>query len=443
MSGAFYNEHDPQKAAWLRELIKGGLLAPGDVDERSVADVKPDELMGYTQCHFFAGIGVWGHALRSAGWGDGRPVWTGSCPCPSFSAAGKGEGFDDARHLWPAWFRLIRECRPLVIFGEQVDAAIGHGWLDLVGMDLEGEGYAVAAAVLPAASVGAPHKRNRLYFCAHAKCGTAERERFDVGAAPRSPESATQERQRLRDDAGTGQDTGRSPHAHGRQSCDGDVQRGGEYGLFAADCGTGEHGHAESIGRSGRSDHEDGGGRQLALGHAGAAGQCSAPAHGGLRIAGSASGSAGYAAQPNEAERGLYADFTGCEAQRDSPDRTRQCDEVGLRSATCQPDQPLGAGLEGHFGDVRDWRGPGWLDPLTARSVAAAGATRGFWADCDWWYGRDGKWRPIGPRIQPLAHGATSRVVKLRGYGDAIVAPAAQAFIEAAMEAMENGRAAR
>jgi hypothetical protein len=69
---------------------------------------------------------------------------------------------------------------------------------------------------------------------------------------------------------------------------------------------------------------------------------------------------------------------------------------------------------------VPTWRGPGWLDPVTARSIAAAGATRGFWADCDWWYGRDEKYRPIGPGLQPLAHGAPARVVRLRGYGDAI-----------------------
>jgi hypothetical protein len=94
------------------------------------------------------------------------------------------------------------------------------------------------------------------------------------------------------------------------------------------------------------------------------------------------------------------------------------------------------ARLQGHFGNVRDWRGPGWLDPLTARSVAEAGATRGFWADCDWWYGRDDKFRPIGPGIQPLAHGVANRVVKLRGYGDAIVSEAAATFIAAYMEAV-------
>ena len=87
---AYYNEIDPYAAAWLRNLIAAGLIAPGDVDERSISDVKPSELTGYTQCHFFAGIGVWSHALRSARWPDDRPVWTGSCPCQPFSAAGKG-----------------------------------------------------------------------------------------------------------------------------------------------------------------------------------------------------------------------------------------------------------------------------------------------------------------------------------------------------------------
>jgi DNA (cytosine-5)-methyltransferase 1 len=77
---AYYNEIDPFAAAWLRELIKAKHIAPGDVDERSIEDVVPSELMGYTQCHFFAGIGVWSHALRCAGWTDDRPIWTGSCP---------------------------------------------------------------------------------------------------------------------------------------------------------------------------------------------------------------------------------------------------------------------------------------------------------------------------------------------------------------------------
>src|SRR5512139_3012827 len=117
---AYYNEHDKYAAAWLRELIVAGMIADGDVDERSVLDVRPDELTDYTQLRLFAGIGVWSYALRCAGWPDDRPVWTGSCPCQPFSAAGKRGGTADERHLWPAWHHLISICKPATVFGEQV-----------------------------------------------------------------------------------------------------------------------------------------------------------------------------------------------------------------------------------------------------------------------------------------------------------------------------------
>ena len=342
---AYYNEIDPFKAEVIREAIKAGVIAPGYVDERSIADVKATDLMGYTQCHFFAGGGFWSYVLRQAGWPDDRPVWTGSCPCPSFSSAGKGEGFADARHLWPEWFRLIRERRPATIFGEQVDAAIGHGWLDLVGMDLEDEGYALAAAVLPAASVGAPHKRNRLFFCANAGSRTSQR---DAGSILTAQEGFN--------GAGIAVD-GRMPVGH----CDG--------------------------------------------------------------------GTTGSGAQPLHTERRLV-NLDG-EDGRDGEDRGRQ--EAHSIAGTCGEICQCGDGarLEGYFGNVREWRGPGWLDPQQARSIAATGATRGFWADCDWWYGRDEKYRPAGPGIQPLAYGSPARVGRLRLYGDAICIPAAQAFIEA------------
>ena len=164
---AYYNEIDPYAAQWPRNLIAKGLIAPGDVDERSILEVRPDDLRGYDQCHFFAGIGGWSYALRLAGWPDDRPVWTGSCPCQPFSAAGKKRGSDDERHLWPAFFNLIRERRPASIFGEQVAGAAGLAWLDHVCADLEGAAYAAAAAALPACSVGAHQRRERLFWVAH------------------------------------------------------------------------------------------------------------------------------------------------------------------------------------------------------------------------------------------------------------------------------------
>ena len=161
---AYYNEHDPFAAAWLKELIKAGQIVPGEVDERSIEDVLPSDLRRFTQCHFFAGIGVWSYALRCAGWPDDRPVWTGSCPCQPFSAAGKRGGVADERHLWPAFYRLIRECSPRVVFGEQVASKDGLDWFSTVSADLEAAGYAVGGVDLCAAGFGAPHIRQRLYF---------------------------------------------------------------------------------------------------------------------------------------------------------------------------------------------------------------------------------------------------------------------------------------
>lgn len=165
---AYYNEFDSFAAAWLRELIRNGHIAPGDVDERDIRDIKPDEIRRYTQHHFFAGIGVWSLAARLAGWRDDRQLLTASCPCQPFSAAGAGEGFADERHLWPHAFHLIRELRPATAVGEQVASKDGLVWLDLVQTDLEGEGYAFGAIDICAAGFGAPHLRQRLYWVADA-----------------------------------------------------------------------------------------------------------------------------------------------------------------------------------------------------------------------------------------------------------------------------------
>jgi len=163
---AYYNEIDPFAAAWLKELISQNLIAPGEVDTRSIVDVQPRDLAGFTQCHFFAGIGVWSYALREAGFSDKDELWSGSCPCQPFSDAGLGKGFKDERHLWPAWFRLVRKCKPKRIFGEQVASSSALKWFDAVSLDLETVGYAVGATSFPACGVGAPHIRQRLWFVA-------------------------------------------------------------------------------------------------------------------------------------------------------------------------------------------------------------------------------------------------------------------------------------
>ncbi|EPM9219562.1 DNA cytosine methyltransferase [Salmonella enterica subsp. enterica serovar Newport] len=186
ITAAYYNEIDQFAAQWLRNLIAGGHIAPGEVDERSIEDVTPDDLRGFTQCHFFAGIGVWSHSLRLAGWPDDKPIWTGSCPCQPFSAAGKGDGFADERHLWPHFFHLISERRPQHVFGEQVAAGYANAWFDLVQTDLEGMGYAFGLTPFPSAGIGAPHIRERDYWVAHASSGRYDRRTEAAGQEART-----------------------------------------------------------------------------------------------------------------------------------------------------------------------------------------------------------------------------------------------------------------
>jgi DNA (cytosine-5)-methyltransferase 1 len=165
---AYYNEIDLHAAQHLRNLIDAGHIAPGVVDTRSIEDVTPNDLIGFNQCHFFAGIGGWSLALRRAGWPDSRPAWTASCPCQPFSAAGKGLGFADERHLWPSAHWLVGQRRPVVVFGEQSGSADANDWIDLVQADVEALGYAFGAVAFPSASVGAPHQRDRAYWVADA-----------------------------------------------------------------------------------------------------------------------------------------------------------------------------------------------------------------------------------------------------------------------------------
>lgn len=326
---AYYNEHDPKAAAWLRELIRRNLIAPGEVDERSIVDVRGSDLRGFAQCHFFAGIGVWSYALRLAGWSDEREVWTGSCPCQPFSAAGKGEGYNDERHLWPHWHRLISECRPATIFGEQVAAAIRTGWLDDVCLSLESLGYAVGAVDFPACSVGAPHIRQRIYFVAESVRAAGERRAGSILAAQAECGSAGQ--------------------------FDGDMPDGlsdGSETLAVADAADERHGNERD---SARRD-----GQPISRGGMG------------------------------DAER---------------------------------------AGLEGYGRPVGQHDPQGRED--ARRHGAAPGATNGFWRDAEWIACCDGKARPVEPGTFPLVDGAPARVVRLRGYGNAINAEHACAFIGA------------
>jgi len=271
----FYNDNDETICLWARELIRQGHAPAGTVDCRDIREVRPADLAGYAQCHFFGGILGWPYALRLAGWPTDRKVWTGSVPCQPFSAAGKRKGTADERHLWPAFLRLIAECRPATVFGEQVASRLGREWLAGVRTDLENLGYAVGTADLPACCAGAPHIRQRLYWVADAKCWAAERYRYQV-ANKTSPMQGAVEKQWIRPDAGNGgpisglpdaqRDGGRldkpGREAEGRTADFGDCEAGGlqhtesdgweqgrpesDGGSIAGGCGIGGVSHASN-----------------------------------------------------------------------------------------------------------------------------------------------------------------------------------------------------
>jgi DNA (cytosine-5)-methyltransferase 1 len=176
----YHNDNDPFVIEWIKNLARAEHLPHGTFDARSIREITKDDVRRYTQAHFFAGIGGWPLALRYAGWPEDAEVWTGSCPCQPFSSAGRQRGAEDERHLWPEWFRLIEQCRPPAVIGEQVDGPLGRAWLDAVFADLEGSGYSVGAAVLPAAGVGAPHQRHRIYWVAIADGERLERVRVQL-----------------------------------------------------------------------------------------------------------------------------------------------------------------------------------------------------------------------------------------------------------------------
>lgn len=159
----YYNEIDPIAVMWLKSLIDAELIPNGDVDGRSIAELQPADLMGYTQCHFFAGIGGWALALQLAGWPKERKVWTASCPCQPFSNPGPRNGINDKRHLWPEFNRLAIARKPYDILGEQV---CNLAWWDIAASDMEASGYTTRAESRVATSVGADHERRRLYWAA-------------------------------------------------------------------------------------------------------------------------------------------------------------------------------------------------------------------------------------------------------------------------------------
>jgi DNA (cytosine-5)-methyltransferase 1 len=379
---AYYNENDKPTAAWLRELIKAGLIADGEVDERSIDDVRPNDLRGFVQCHFFAGIGGWSYALRLARWPDDRHVWTGSCPCQPWSMAGEGQGTNDPRHLWPAWQRLIEECRPTVVFGEQTASLDGLYWLDLVYAGLEASDYAIGTADISGACLGSPDIRPRLWFVADrwmadAKCRAPERHGLTLGDQAGAIEGSAPEWQRLRIDARYGGELGGMEHAERERA-----------GRSARD-----QGRTKRSASSSWQDEGCGVVQTLQTGSTGGLGHTDRAGFQALRI---------------------RADLAGAGTETRLPSATR---------------------------GLADSIQPGTLGTYEGQAVERRSLLGGFWADCEWIYCRpepryqEGCYRPIEPGSFPLATGLPARILRLRGYGNSIKPHVAAAFIQAYCEA--------
>jgi DNA (cytosine-5)-methyltransferase 1 len=423
---AYYNEIEPYAAQWLRNLIKAGHIADGEVDTRSIVDVAPDDIRGFTQAHFFAGIGGWSHALRLAGWPDDRPIWTGSCPCQPFSVAGKGAGVDDPRHLWPHFHRLITAVRPPVVMGEQVAGQAGYGWLDGVRADLEAEGYASRGVDIPACAVDAPHIRSRLYWVAEnlgdansRGCGE-NRGRGGVGEiCSRTIYSgvSSQERNSIYGgDLGDARNAGSQGRVLGRQ----DQERETEQRHLGRD--------GSAYGGSHMADAECRGRKGGAIPTANEAA---------VIITQNGAGSSGpsHMADADNAKRWPHAegrrdDDDGQNARREEEASGRQLGSAADHSHMADAQQ-LGDRAEvGAAGDVSP-QGDRPSDQHGGRGSAPVSA----WSDAVWLTGADGKARRAQPGIPLLAHGIPNRVGKLRAYGNAIVPPLAAEVIGAYMDA--------
>jgi len=372
-----YNEFDPFAADWLRQLVADNLIAQGTVDARDIRDIVPTELVGHRQVHLFAGIGVWSLALRLAGVPDDAEVWTASCPCQPFSAAGRRKGTADERHLWPAAFHLIRHCRPRVVMGEQVASPDGLAWLDVVLADLEAEGYSCRAVDLCAAGVGAPHIRQRLYWLAYASGEPGERNAGGVS----------------------------QPQAEGgRQGeLDGDLSQRHQHGGPACDV-------ADAM-PAGRTEGRTVAGDRQAAGVCGDDGMAHRQRRGLAQLE-----------EPDGRADGLE------QAVQSGHDAVRCGDACGMGHAHGIGEDPF-----------RGVRGGPTAEREGVPADRRPGPTNGLWRNPDWLLCRDGKWRPVEPGTFPLASTGAfrNRVAELRGAGNAINVAQAEAFIRANIDVIQ------
>jgi DNA (cytosine-5)-methyltransferase 1 len=157
----------------LFEGIGGFSLAAQSAGWETVAWCEWNEFGQRVLKHYFPEAEGFGDITKSdfTKYANKIDILTGGFPCQPYSLAGKRLGKEDDRHLWPEMLRVIREVKPTWVVGENVYGLVnwsGGLVFDEVQTDLEREGYEVQAFILPACGVDAPHKRERVWFVAHA-----------------------------------------------------------------------------------------------------------------------------------------------------------------------------------------------------------------------------------------------------------------------------------
>ena len=407
MSKIYYNEIEPFACFWLENLMADGFIAEGQIDNRSIRDIQPEDLEGYTQCHFFAGIGVWSYALRQAGWSDDRPIWTGSCPCQPFSQAGLHKGDQDDRHLWPEFHRLIKECRPSTITGEQVSGKGGFQFFDLLQSSLEKENYSATAVGLGAHSVGTTHsqgfhKRQRLYWVAENLGHSAE-----IGRGRWSKECRD-----YKWESGEGQqdfgNTTRNQSGRRVKTVSGIVDHSNDQGI-----------------RSGRELLEGG----------------QASDREGQTMPVGSSVNVGMANANSERQKVKQANDNR-QTKMDEPERSsahstynaRHSDSISMANTNSQRSQGFGQKSE------QQQHAQGRQNEIGHSSTDSQHCGSDDQDDSGWNYDlvwcRDQKWRPVECGAFPLADAVTNRIHILKALGNAIPADTAKIFIESYMESV-------
>lgn len=480
----YVNEFDPNAAAWIRELMKMKALPEGEVDERSITDVEPSDITGFTQCHFFAGIGGWLQALIL-----GRIPWdlrlaSASLPCQPWSASGLQLGEEDDRHLYPTFHNLVLACRWPLIFGEQVSSSKVVGpvhrpdrlplrgeeppvWYSGIRDSLESASYTVGALDIPAPGIGTDcevgivrgdsfewqpgrigpnHIRQRLYWCAW--LADSRRLLHERGLRPLETLRPVGAAEGTRDQ---------------RQWSWPDFGRGGEFGaelpesdLLADTNGNGFESRRSSD-KSGKGSPKEKTGASVELGRRSMSG-IDGLEHGkreGLE------GHRGNGRDRNQ-PRWVDPDEAGstAEAGRDGDS------QLADRNRNGRPEMRGDFAEEELHGAFRDSNacGPSDTDGRHAceerqqrsgqHGLVAADRNLGFWLNSALIPCTDGKARRIESGTFPLAHGiprgvvpsgdpgdeeyvkatGEARTTRLRGYGNAIVPQLAAEFIQTCME---------